>query len=69
MATVTITELSTQLPSIEKAVDALEIQPLIQLTARDSQRFADLMEADEEPVEALRLAAQEYQRTINRQSL
>jgi hypothetical protein len=69
MATITRKELPDQLPFTDVPVAALEIQPLIQLTARDSQLFADLMEADEEPVEALRLAALEYQRTINRQSL
>ncbi len=46
-----------------------EVNPHIHLSARDSQLFADLMEADEEPVEALLLAALEYQQTINRQSL
>ena len=69
MATITRKELSDQPPLTDVPMVALEIQPLIQLTARDSQLFADLMEADEEPAEALRLAALEYQRTINRQSL
>ena len=50
-------------------VDLPEVNPHIHLSERDSQRFADLMEADEEPVEALRLAALEYQQKINRQSL
>ena len=39
-----------------------EINPHIHLSAIDSQIFADLMEADEEPNEFLRQAAVEYQR-------
>jgi uncharacterized protein (DUF1778 family) len=69
MATVTRKELPDQPLFTDAPAAVLEIQPLIQLTARDSQIFADLMEADEEPVEALRLAAAEYQQTINRRTL
>jgi uncharacterized protein (DUF1778 family) len=69
MATVTKKELPEPPPLTEASAAVLEIQPLIQLTPRDSQLFADLMETDEEPVEALRQAALAYQQTINRQSL
>jgi hypothetical protein len=46
----------------------LDVNPHIHLSERDSQLFADLMEADEEPVEALLQAAREYQQKIIRQS-
>jgi hypothetical protein len=51
------------------AEELLDVNPHIHLSERDSQLFADLMEADEEPVEALLQAALEYQQKINRQSL
>jgi hypothetical protein len=41
-----------------------EINPHIHLSAIDSQLFADLMEAEEEPNELLRQAAKEYQQTF-----
>jgi hypothetical protein len=73
MATITADELInrpfSQLENEASFEDLPEINPHIHLSARDSQIFADLMEADEEPVEALRLAAMEYEQTINRQSL
>ena len=73
MSTVSLDDLSNQtLPQAKNGDTSTalpEVNPHIHLSERDSQLFAELMEADEEPVEALRLAALEYQQKINRQSL
>jgi uncharacterized protein (DUF1778 family) len=73
MATVSLNEPSSPALSpaddLTPSEDFLEVNPHIHLSERDSQLFADLMEADEEPVEALLQAAREYKQKINRQSL
>lgn len=73
MATISMNEPSASSPpqadNHPKSTDLLDVNPHIHLSEHDSQIFADWMEADEEPVEALLQAAQEYQQKINRQSL
>ena len=52
----------------DKLNSTQDILPHIHLSASDSQLFADLMEADEEPNEALKRAALEYRKLCNQTS-
>lgn len=62
MATIHSTEPTNSTNNIRFTLnEPEEINPHIHLSAVDSQLFADLMEADEEPNEQLRQAALEYQ--------
>lgn len=68
MATIHSTELTNSTSNTQLAHnESEEINPHIHLSAIDSQLFADLMEADEEPNEHLRQAALDYQQMMHSQ--
>ena len=65
MATIHSTESTNSISNIRLTLnEPEEINPHIHLSATDSQLFADLMEADDEPNEQLRQAALDYQQMM-----
>ena len=45
---------------LEKACQVLQLEPVPRLSERDAARFLELLDADPQPNEALRSAAQRY---------